>query len=695
MLGADDVGAWLGIQSCRPTVFHRSAWRSAPLKLTSKPCCDSSNVTACVVPTDEVLALAAFVPIAANRLGRAVDVQGLQAIRQTLRTASLRSRKDPPRHVHPHRGDVTYDGRPVVQSWHSVEKAEAELACRVTCRVPVGAIWLPVYCGTLHSLDVPTMVRGGMLVGSSVDSVVATMSSAQGVAWRRFARVALSTTRVSASLPPSMPSPSPDARLVILGGSMLAGANCVDTSVAPPQSPACAYPRRILHGLSSLSVSQVAQIDWVSLATGGMTTEGLLPSLPSMLDGLGGSASEARTPTLLLLDHSVNDAKELGLGAADFGACLEALLRYLAESHPHAAVLLVDSFVGQPTKRRPPKSLDGPFDRVAAHYGVPLLRYARVVSNITAGWDAGCVEGAIPPDGCMPHPWWGTHQLIADSALAALHLLSESLLRASPSIDAEHPLLGSPSSLQSSSPPSPVMPYPLSTREALRRFSVCAAPPSHYSAREASLHAFHSHSRSGGGVIAHGGGEMATSPSMPLPGSGGCWQLTEDRPGKPGWICESDHSTGAAGGTISFDLQFGDRPRASLTFLRGYANDLGEVQIRFRNVRTSDGNRRKGLGGPPLHVELGGVINNTAHVDARRTDGVRVTQSAVLTLFVSDARAQDYGQNEGKFPRHFQGIVGFGIPPFSRATLEVTAPRCPEDRRTARCKFKIIAVSSC
>ena len=169
-----------------------------------------------------------------------------------------------------------------------------------------------------------------------------------------------------------------------------------------------------------------------------------------------------------------------------------------------------------------------------------------------------------------------------------------------------------------------------------------------------------------------------------------------------------------------------------LSYLRGYDADFGEAKIEMRNVRW------------PRFPEVGREGSATfkqlwkkaaAHVDALRADGARVTQTAVLTMQVrwlysnardmilrsvssangrhlwtvtlgcssnahtsqaSDERVQDYVANPGKFPRYFQGIVGFGLPRHANATLRLTA-RCPSwpRGRAEVCRFKVSGLTSC
>merc|ERR1711865_40737 len=52
----------------------------------------------------------------------------------------------------------------------------------------------------------------------------------------------------------------------------------------------------------------------------------------------------------------------------------------------------------------------------------------------------------------------------------------------------------------------------------------------------------------------------------------GDWQLTEDRPGKPGWISTS------AGSILEFNLSFGLSPRVAIMYTRGY-DRFGDVEM--------------------------------------------------------------------------------------------------------------------
>ena len=94
---------------------------------------------------------------------------------------------------------------------------------------------------------------------------------------------------------------------------MLAGSDCVD-GISPKFSPSCTYSRRFADGLASIFGSEGpsdahGSLDWVSLASGGTTTAGVLPSLSALLQPYAGDAA-AGLPTLLLVDYSANDAED-------------------------------------------------------------------------------------------------------------------------------------------------------------------------------------------------------------------------------------------------------------------------------------------------------------------------------------------------------------------------------------------------
>ena len=93
---------------------------------------------------------------------------------------------------------------------------------------------------------------------------------------------------------------------------MLAGSDC-DDGVAPPFSASCSYSNRFAEGLTSIfgggrTSDARGSLDWVSLASGGTTTAGVLPSLSELLQPYESDAAGG-LPTLLLIDYSANDAE--------------------------------------------------------------------------------------------------------------------------------------------------------------------------------------------------------------------------------------------------------------------------------------------------------------------------------------------------------------------------------------------------
>ena len=177
--------------------------------------------------------------------------------------------------------------------------------------------------------------------------------------------------------------------------------------------------------------------------------------------------------------------------------------------------------------------------------------------------------------------------------------------------------------------------------------------------------------------------------------SDGQWAFGSDSREKPGWSTE-----GPEGSTIEFDLAFGAVPRAHVSFVRSYKADFGVVELRIKNVRSPTW----------LNVNRTGA-SNVCRLNGRRTDGINVTQSAVLAIKADDERMQNFAAS-CKWEVEFQGIVGFAVPPHSNATLSVRLMEgtpcsevCPGMRgrlhsqsacttSTPR-RFKILAVASC
>ena len=443
------------------------------------------------------------------------------------------------------------------------------------------------------------------------------------------------------------------ARVVALGGSMLGGAEC-DDGVHKPWSATCAYPRRFVSALEQIHrKDQAAQIDFVNLAMGGTTSISVLPSLPVMITSVVEMDQELDLPlpTLVIIDYSVNDALEVDInfgkrqsleaGSSLLKPAIETMVRYLLSGFPSMALLLMESYHNS----KQPSPASRALRAVTKWYGVPLLRYADVVQDADLAWSMGCRHGE-----CAAHPRWQVHQLVADTLLYSYAALTHELCTAS---------AHQPSRWNASLPPT------LSEALDLRRVAMCVRPSSHYSG------AGHSSS-------------AILSPGPPRVAFGN-WSLYEDRPGKAGWI-----TTGPKGSRVDFEVVFGAVPLLVIAYVRGYTEEWGTVQVRLSKVR-----RRGSL--LPEPTPRFKWNSNKCNLHARRDDDTRVTQTAVA---VFDA-GQPYMQNHAtmrSLPASFNGILGFGVPPHSTATLSVTLVSCPGGVANAMdsgCKFKVTTVTAC
>ena len=145
-----------------------------------------------------------------------------------------------------------------------------------------------------------------MSEGSTAEAVVNAMPGSQLRAWRAFMQAVAHQPALKRPTQREQ-SGGPLARVIALGGSMLGGAECND-GVAEAWSAACAYPRRFV---DALETGGSGAIDFVSMATGGTTSISVLPSLPSLLSTTADMEGGTSTPTLIIIDYSVNDALEV------------------------------------------------------------------------------------------------------------------------------------------------------------------------------------------------------------------------------------------------------------------------------------------------------------------------------------------------------------------------------------------------
>lgn len=498
------------------------------------------------------------------------------------------------------------------------------------------------------ALRLDDVSAGGAFAKASVSRVAAELLPVQQNAWTTFAE-ALAMGRAS--------------RVVSIGGSMLAGANCND-SVSVAFTADCAYPRRFARSLSR----HHTPVSFASLAAGGTTTEAMLTSLPMHLSQLGADddADASQSPSLFVIDHSINDMEDVKTAlpgskrAQRLEASLESMLRFLLAKHSQHALLLVETYPAQTPSNC---TCSQAYERVAARYGVPLVRYARVArTDADAFWSPNCSTahaptttlscgvgskahclGACTFGNCLTHPLWRTHQLVADVLYGSFEALARQLI-----------CNGGGTAMEVIRPLEVSLPTPLASAQALRATAVCEVPRTAYYATRPNM--------------------MNTTPPK-MTG----WELREDRKGKPGWI-----TTGPGGTSIEFDIVFGARPRLIFSYLRGYSEDLGGVKLTMDNRK--DSRTGEWIGQQQRVNKHAPEVS----LSARRDDEVRVTQTAVLSMDASAMNIQDDREAAHVWP----GVMGFDMPPYSRGTLHVTNALC-NPSTGERCKFKILSVVSC
>jgi hypothetical protein len=381
------------------------------------------------------------------------------------------------------------------------------------------------------------------------------------------------------------------------------------------------------------------------MAAGGTSTEASLAVLPSLLQDMARNAEENGWPIIVVSDHTINDSCEAWAwkSAKRIAVVTESQTRYVLSNHPDFAMLVVESWFGEcdhPAEAT--HNVSEGYTRVLAHYGVAHLRYTKIAKDFDLAWGAGCWPANISTPPCLVHPASHAFPALAGYVLLqSTFVLSRRLVRLPPMPPA---------------PPSVAIPEPISEPALLDQFPVCAVPARAYSARL--------------------GGEQTGVRFVR-----GDWALYEDRPGKPGWISMVPNAT------MEFDIAFGSTPSLAISYLLGYEASFGAVDIRVKDVHA---NRLQDPRTPSL-LDAQYWEKHHAFFYARRTDGLRVTTTAVRILRISQSRVQNAVDSKWAAGRT-NGLIGFGVPPFSTATLVATS-RCDGD--DSACKFKITDVVSC
>lgn len=408
----------------------------------------------------------------------------------------------------------------------------------------------------IHTVRLPHKMNASAALDTHAGALHSTwMLPAQSQAWQHFASALTIGER---------------PKLLVTGGSMLVGMDCND---GKRRREKCTYASRLAESLSA----RCAPVEFVSLASGGVTTSGVLPFLPRWLrpHTVGGE------PALLLIDHSANDAHLLDGGdPADIAAlegAVESLIRWLFNEHPNVAILLVETFPG---------AIES-YARVAAHYGIPHVRYGAVVRDWDLGWTRGSARCFLSDDClCVPHPPWTSHQLIADVCFEAVRAL-----------------LNRPGA--SDGMPPPIAPP--------HRF--CSPPLVAYEATDA----------------------VRTPPlGVRLPADGGWYFSPQEATGKPGWYGKG---VGGQGDALLFDVRFGSAPRLCLAYLYGHEKELADIQLSLVGV-SGHAVLLRSMIKEPWRGSRPWRQTRVLSLDAREQLGARPNSTAVLAARLLSCRHQ-------------------------------------------------------
>tara|TARA_B100000795_G_scaffold245197_1_gene210161 strand:+ start:2451 stop:4046 length:1596 start_codon:yes stop_codon:yes gene_type:complete len=427
-----------------------------------------------------------------------------------------------------------------------------------------------------------------------------------------------------------------------LGGSMVTG---FGTGCGAECSYSALFASKLVKG---------QLLDYVNRAQGGMTTGGVLPMLPSL------STVHGKAPDLLIIDYSINDLhSEQDWRSSPFGAdhseqpldnlttstqnhsgtvtgqfsvfqkvfaATEQLLCFLLEERPTTSILLVETplCASNQASKRAHKIASG-------RYGVSFMEFGQLVLPTCSDR----AELSAHAWGNQPltalHPPVAAHRVIAEALGRWLELLEE---RAETEYW-ESRLLGVPLehlvALMPGLIPQPVA--PLALRQA---YQICKTP----------LSVFDAHGRDAAGGF---------KPQI----VSGDWQLTEDRPGKPGWVSTT------AGSILEFNLSFGLSPRVAIVYTRGY-DRFGDVEMWLEP-----------------HENRATLIKGCCNLN-------KVTQDEVLVASVQ-RNVHNPGYVQGNDPVYVEAMsLLYGVLPHSARVLRVRAR--PDGSRHA---FKIVSVVSC
>mmetsp|Transcript_85037 Transcript_85037/g.264196 ORF Transcript_85037/g.264196 Transcript_85037/m.264196 type:complete len:510 (-) Transcript_85037:94-1623(-) len=393
-------------------------------------------------------------------------------------------------------------------------------------------------------------------------------------------------------------------RVVIFGGSSTAGAHCKQHRNLHAKE--CAWPRRFQHWLEQAFPEGTVEL--TNFAQGAATSSSILAGAGLMLQAFSSERKgRNKGADIIFVDTLVNDVyqvqKDWGREQSEVGSLVdvdtngaiayEQLLRTLHKLQPQAVIFPVLSGCSI-------CKMHGFHHReVIEKYKLPFLDWSDFVQWKQHLWDG--------PD---VHPNYWYHQSLAD---VLAKLWSSTWGDRCPSIQAGKERINWRSTYYD--------------KALLDAFQPCLEPLSAYDA------------------------SVPETTSGAQLGIG--WELTEDRPGKPGWISEK------AGARMAFPVRFGKHPVLVITWMRSYEN------MGYATMKLNDREYR---------------------LDGLWTEALQEKVTLAYTRWLQvDRPSIQVGPEE-------VGVAGFNIGPGANLTLLITNSL---DHKVEHPKMKILQVFTC
>ena len=367
--------------------------------------------------------------------------------------------------------------------------------------------------------------------------------------------------------------------VIVIGGSIPAARMCVRTGASGlwASKYVCSYPSRFARWLAAAHCRDRSAVNFVNRASGGSTTAGWLPSLPSV------PLQNERPDGLLLIDFAMNDKfdgvdfsrneSNQVVSTSPVAAATEVMLRFLL-AHTQLSPVLVEGTCAE--GNAPSRNAHA---TIARRYGVPFVPYHALLETPYAhhcgkhsyrAATPGTTAWQCKDQNCV-HPAPGTYELIS----AGLGLWWSAFERAlSPSV--ESPAGGRDRhfhlSVTSSPSPSPLsLPSPLTAPSLRQRYYVCRSHTATYDARAAMGCTHAQGSWAGEQAVERVGCAGSLFPRV----EAGAWPLVSAREDKPAWVTEGpEHSQ------LAFDLLFGAALRLTVVYDVSY-RDFGLVSLKL------------------------------------------------------------------------------------------------------------------